>query len=115
MRRRIAILLLILLPFQFSWSVAAGFCMHETGAAAKHFGHHIHVHQDGKDGKATSPAGQAVDSDCAACHLDGPSLAPAVPTVSTSQAPTPFEESIVIALPWAPPTLPERPNWTSPA
>ena len=115
MRRRIAILLLILLPFQFTWSVAAGFCMHETGAAAKHFGHHFHVHHAGKDGKAAAPAGQVVDNDCAACHLDGPSLPPALPLISTSQAPAVFETSVVIAPLSAPPSLPERPNWTSPA
>ena len=114
MRRRIAILLLILLPFQFTWSVAASFCTHETGAAAMHFGHHFHVHQAGKDGKAAQPS-LGVDNDCAACHMDGPSLPPDVPLLTTTQAPTDFEPSIVIAPSSAPPSLPERPNWTLPA
>ena len=45
MRRWLATLLLVLLPFQFSWAAVGGYCQHETGAAAKHFGHHNHQHQ----------------------------------------------------------------------
>ncbi|MBU0601652.1 MAG: hypothetical protein KKD25_04520 [Gammaproteobacteria bacterium] len=45
MRRWLSILLLVFLPFQFTWAAAAGYCQHETGAAAQHFGHHDHKHQ----------------------------------------------------------------------
>nr|ART41037.1 L611 [uncultured bacterium] len=45
MRRWLSILLLVFLPFQFSWAAVAGYCQHETGAAAQHFGHHDHQHQ----------------------------------------------------------------------
>ena len=51
MRKWLAIVLLVFLPLQFSWAAVASYCQHETGAAAKHFGHHAHQHKaaDGKD------------------------------------------------------------------
>lgn len=42
MRRRLAIVLLALLPLQFSWAAVASYCGHETQAATGHFGHHGH-------------------------------------------------------------------------
>jgi len=30
------------MTFQLSWSVAAGYCTHETNRATNHFGHHQH-------------------------------------------------------------------------
>ncbi len=73
MRRLLAIFLLALLPFQFSWSAAAVYCGHETGEAAQHFGHHEHQHAgpahgdaDGAPADQTSPAG--FDFDCSHCH-----------------------------------------------
>ncbi|MFM2066152.1 MAG: hypothetical protein RLZZ584_1061 [Pseudomonadota bacterium] len=47
MHRLIVRLLLLLLPMQLSWGVAAAYCGHEAAgsAAAAHFGHHVHVHQ----------------------------------------------------------------------
>ena len=35
--------LLIVLPLQISWAVAATYCQHETGST-QHFGHHDHKH-----------------------------------------------------------------------
>jgi len=40
MARRTLIMLIALLALQFSWSVVAVYCTHETGRAANHFGHH---------------------------------------------------------------------------
>jgi hypothetical protein len=40
MRRWLSILILVFLPFQFTWAAVGGYCQHETGAAAQHFGHH---------------------------------------------------------------------------
>lgn len=44
MRHSLAILLLTLLPLQFSWSAVITYCAHEVEVGAQqHFGHHEHV------------------------------------------------------------------------
>jgi hypothetical protein len=116
MRRWFAILLLAVLPFQFSWAAVAAYCGHESGQQAQHLGHHAHQHT-GPDaaelGSAPAdhkaPAG--ADVDCGQCHgtcanlpapvgtLPAPLLAPhAVPPV----------EGAVRTLAQSPP---ERPQW----
>ncbi len=35
--------LLLLLPLQSAWSVAAQFCQHESNSTVQHFGHHQHL------------------------------------------------------------------------
>ncbi len=77
MRRLLAIVLLVLLPLQFSWAAVASYCKHETQADAEHFGHHEHQHH----GNTTVDADPAVDPqaegdttlgamdvDCGHCH-----------------------------------------------
>jgi hypothetical protein len=83
MRRWLLVLLLFVLPLQFAWAGAAGYCQHEQEAKTWHLGHHSHEHADGQG--ATAKASQAVpdsDSDgdaaaplgldhgdCSVCHL----------------------------------------------
>ncbi|MBS0308891.1 MAG: hypothetical protein JSS58_07960, partial [Proteobacteria bacterium] len=52
MKRFILILLLAILPFQFAWAAVGGYCQHEEGKAAQHFGHHIHKHDQASDAVA---------------------------------------------------------------
>ena len=73
-RRLVFILLLAILPIQFSWAVASSYCQHEAGSASEHFGHHQHKHRAAaddasKDQKAGVLAG--ADDDCDFCHLGG--------------------------------------------
>lgn len=117
MRRWLATLLLVLLPFQFSWAAVAAYCGHESGLQEQHFGHHKHQHVDhASSAKAADPAGQsdaaALDFDCGHCHSTCCSL-PAL-TVGTLASP------LVAAQPMASAhgpvrTLaqnpPERPQW----
>ncbi|MBN9422427.1 MAG: hypothetical protein BGO63_15135 [Candidatus Accumulibacter sp. 66-26] len=116
MRRWLATLLLVLLPFQFSWAAVGGYCQHETGAAAKHFGHHNHQHEThpGDAGEHETPKGNvlgAVDSDCSACHAASVAALPdfaALPALAASSFAIPWFP----ASPAAPPDAqPERPNW----
>lgn len=75
MKRYFLILLLVLLPIQFSWAIAGTYCAHEE-AAATHFGHHEHKHEetteDGAkgDGKHETKKIQfgLDDGDCDYCH-----------------------------------------------
>ena len=75
MRRWLSILLLVLLPFQFSWAAAASYCQHETSKLASHFGHHEHKHEVAKvksGGMERTDAVNklgALDDDCVMCHL----------------------------------------------
>lgn len=62
MRRYLAIILLALLPLQFSWAAVASYCEHETQDAG-HFGHHDHDsdHDHAHHAGASSEAGPAAD------------------------------------------------------
>ena len=70
MRSFFMIFLLVLMPLQLSWAAMASYCQHESGAAAKHFGHHEHQHKvvDGKDASPDPIKYGTGDPDCAACH-----------------------------------------------
>ena len=70
MPRLFMIFLIVLMPLQLSWAAMASYCQHETGAAAKHFGHHDHQHKtaDGKDASSDSVKTIGGDPDCASCH-----------------------------------------------
>jgi hypothetical protein len=112
MRRCLAILLLVFLPFQFSWAAVAGYCQHETGAAAQHIGHHEHKHHsDGADPSDAKALGGGIDGDCAVCHagcaaaLTGLAV---LPLVAASFANHLWHPGVLTS----PPTgQPERPNW----
>nr|WP_316643070.1 cation efflux protein, CzcI family [uncultured Roseateles sp.] len=90
MRRCVLVLMLLVLPFQFSWAAAAAYCRHEGGVAVQHFGHHQHEH--GSQGKADdgakslkNKASTIVDDDCSICHL--------------STVPSPVSEHVTFEVP----------------
>ena len=123
MRRFFAIVLLVLLPLQFSWAAVESYCGHETQAGIEHFGHHDHKHHassdlvkldansdvtaDAVDGKAPG----AMDLDCGHCHgtcsmaLNLPSVLPV--TLSTAPPIATLDECGGAHAP----TRPERPQW----
>ena len=113
MRKWLAIFLLVFMPLQLSWAAVASYCQHETGAAAKHVGHHDHQHK-AADGKETAPDPTKTgggDPDCASCHAGCSSALPGEVTL-----PPMFSSSIDIADYWARLTSPpferlERPQW----
>lgn len=73
MRRFVLLCMMLLLPVQWTWAAAAAYCAHESSpAAARHIGHHDHVHKtskadSSKQGQATKTG--ALDLDCEYCHL----------------------------------------------
>lgn len=107
-RRLFVILLMIVLPVQFTWAASSGYCGHESGIAAKHFGHHEHKHAgqvDSKESKATSLS----HADCEMCHFGSgiPSMevllaADLVPNQDVFAEPLEHASHI--------PSLPERPD-----
>lgn len=71
MRRWLLILMLISVPFQMAWAVAAPYCAHEGNRVAQHFGHHEHSHKsaDASPADDGSAASGSLHSDCGSCHL----------------------------------------------
>lgn len=84
-RKWLVIFLLVFMPLQLSWAAVAGYCRHETGAAAKHFGHHDHQHKtaDGKDASSDPAKTIGGDPDCSSCHAGCLSALPGVVTVAS--------------------------------
>jgi hypothetical protein len=78
MRRCVLVLMLVLLPLQWSWAAVGSVCAHEPDG--QHFGHHLHQHAGEADAHVDdeggeSPAGGAGDGaslgahpDCHSCH-----------------------------------------------
>lgn len=108
--RLVIFLLAFVLPLQFSWSAVSGYCQHESGTRAKHFGHHEHVHK--ADTHKSADAKTSSDADCGTCNGLGTSFVigsqAALPSLDSSAAP-------VAAPPRDPPSLPPdspyRPQW----
>ncbi|CAD5372710.1 Cobalt-zinc-cadmium resistance protein CzcI [Rubrivivax sp. A210] len=108
MRRCLAILLLALLPLQFSWAAVAGYCLHEADAKAWHLGHHEHEH--GHDAGAEKSLG-AADLDCEQCHGSCIALPQLMPTADVfALSPRPLHEAAPRTTPTAA-DRPERPQW----
>lgn len=112
MRRLFAILLLMLLPVQFSWASAAAYCQHETGRQAWHVGHHEHDAQPPcHDASGGQKHAAGIDHDCGACHA-----AAGLALVAELHVALPLFAAVAAdgyraALSSAPPGIPERPNW----
>lgn len=120
MRRRLILLLLLVLPFQLSWAVVAGYCQHESEISTRHPGHHEHKHQanvsNASDASHSSVPDSSsvgsVDNDCGTCHA-GCGMAP------FTTAEMALTRRVSLAIPWrcalhsSPPNAqPERPNWS---
>lgn len=95
-RKAVAVFLMVFLPLQWGWALAAAYCKHEVSATSQaHFGHHEHSHGDANvssvaagasavneaatgdadsDGANGSGASVSVgdaqpDADCGVCHF----------------------------------------------
>lgn len=62
LRRLVLIFMMLAIPFQVTWAAAGVFCEHESGAAARHFGHHDHAHKS--IGTEQSDVKGKFDPDC---------------------------------------------------
>jgi len=80
---RLFALLLFFIPLQFSWTVVASYCSHESQVKEAHFGHHSHQHHDVTNDDSTgifvsnysavssdlsANTLLAIDLDCKNCH-----------------------------------------------
>lgn len=109
-KKLLLILLLTILPIQYSWSMAAVYCQHEP-AKVSHFGHHGHQHQAQSDEDPDHGKPVKVHSDCEVCHhavqasvLEEGALA-VQPASQSHAAPLLIDYLSYI------PDGPQRPNW----
>lgn len=109
MSRVLVLCFVLLLPYQFAWSVAASYCEHETESRqTQHFGHHQHAHQGATD---QSGGKLAADNDCGVCHGGAFAIESDVarcPTSCSAEAaaarrPAPLGSALARA--------PDRPQW----
>src|SRR6218665_2261744 len=115
MRRLLNILLLLILPLQFCYAVAATYCQHEDGRNAGHFGHHVHVHKDighADDSHKSLPKAKLLaDSACLSCHLAKPELLGKQVKMPTFLRESAAPSQAVWLYSSADPDRIERPNW----
>ncbi len=113
MFKRFLFMLAVAFVLQITAGVASAYCMHETGQASEHFGHHQHVHKDadGDDGGSTPAKKASSDPDCASCSHGSLVMF----SLSSEIAPLPLTAHENLARLPSQPTpylgLPERPNW----
>ena len=111
MRRWLSMFLLIVLPLQISWAVAATYCQHETGST-QHFGHHDHKHHAEDNQKLAKASPSDVDNDCAVCHAG---CIAALTAFSSSLPEIGVSADHFRTVPFFfffPGEQPERPNWS---
>ena len=110
-KKILLILLLTILPIQYSWSVAAVYCQHEQ-AKVTHFGHHSHQHQASKVDDDSKAKPFKVHGDCEVCHHAVQASLPAADAVAVlppAAMPVPqYAQHYLSYIPDGPP----RPNWS---
>lgn len=118
MRRWLILLLLAVLPLQFTWSVAAAYCQHEVSSKPSHIGHHPHEHHAAPDAAKTKLSDQDTvkankllgDNDCG--HCLNVTQAVQMHLLSVPALREPWVQSFSApALQTRDPDRLERPNW----
>jgi hypothetical protein len=67
-KKLLLILLMLILPVQYTWSAAAVYCQHEKNSPF-HFGHHAHQHKVKSDEPSEHGKVKNADADCEYCHF----------------------------------------------
>lgn len=67
-KKYLLILLMLILPAQYTWSAAAVYCQHEQNSPF-HFGHHAHQHKVKSEESGSHGKVKMADSDCEYCHM----------------------------------------------
>lgn len=121
MRRWFALLLIALLPIQFSWAAVAAYCGHESNVQAQHWGHHEHQHTGTGgtdtppdvvlDGAADAEPSAGLHVDCGHCHASCAGLPVPASALSLPALAAPAAAHGVPAARSLAPTPPERPQW----
>lgn len=114
MVKRFLYMIAVAFALQMSWGVASAYCMHETGKASQHFGHHQHEHSKSKDvccGNASTPKKTSVHLDCPSCTHGSVGV---LAWTASFLEPMIVDHPAPLLVPVLPPPyleLPERPQW----
>jgi len=113
MRSWLVVLLLVLMPLQFSWTAVGAFCQHERGSDASHAGHHAHEHrsQSDSDDATVQTAASVADADCGTCHAGCTIAAPDAQADVGAMASASWDLGRSAQPRSAPFDVPERPQW----
>lgn len=113
MRSWLVVLLLVLMPLQFSWAAMGAFCQHERGSEASHAGHHAHEHrgQSDADAATSQTAASVADADCGTCHASCSIAAPDAQAGVGAMASASWDLGRSAQPRSAPFDVPERPQW----
>jgi cytochrome c5 len=97
---------------QTAWAATNTYCRHEQGAAAQHFGHHMHVHQTA-DQTDSGTGSKVLHADCSFCHVacaavvtSVQEMALSLPRATTAHTPQFSLHTIFL-------DGPERPKWAA--
>jgi hypothetical protein len=116
MAKRFLYMIALAFLLQLSWGIAGAYCMHESGKASEHFGHHQHQHKsakaDGGEKDTSLPKKAATHPDCASCTHSA--LGVFAWTAEAVQISLPNHELSAPPPQQPEPYLgsPERPQWT---
>lgn len=113
MFKRLVYMFAFAFVLQMSSGVVSAYCMHESGQASQHLGHHQHDHQAaaGDDDGSSQVKKFGADPDCASCThgaLVVLSWAADVPPLALRAH---YQPALVAGWPTPYLGLPERPNW----
>ena len=117
MRFWLSVFLMVFLPLQSAWAVAAPYCGHENSVPVSHFGHHEHEHHaadsavDSAQDMLDVAAPGGVDADCTPCNGVGSALVISFSSQSLFAGETLHATSITTESPLPPLQRPERPKW----
>jgi hypothetical protein len=108
MRRLLLVLLMLILPTQWTWAAAASYCQHESGSShSQHLGHHEHRHTELKTDQAAADAQDLQQAgehaDCPSCHGAGSAPLMQAPlsahTADPARVATPYQRAVTDGIP----------------
>lgn len=117
MRLWLSIFLIMFLPLQSAWAVAAPYCGHENSVRVSHFGHHAHQHHaadsamDASKDMSNGSVSGAVDVDCTPCNGVGSAMVLSFSPLGLSTGKAHYAIGVTAESLLAPLQRPERPKW----
>ncbi len=109
---------MVFLPLQSAWAVAAPYCGHENSALVSHFGHHTHKHHstetrmDSSSDMSGVSAPGGVDVDCTPCNGMGSAMVINFSPPGFFMGKTHYAIGVSSESPLPPLQRPERPKWS---
>ncbi|MFO1315472.1 MAG: hypothetical protein U1F58_07685 [Burkholderiales bacterium] len=111
--RKVLLLLLFVLPFQFAWAAAGAACLHQSEPTS-HFGHHAKVAKQANSDPRDGGSLPSDADDCPTCGSHSLKIAAQIATLPEVATVAAGFAHVAPVLSSHPPDRPERPNWRVP-